>query len=308
MDVALAIDLGGTKVAGALVRAAGSVVEASRSDVPTGPESDAASLRLAIGAVVAHAVRALPREARVVGVGIGSAGPVDRERGTVAPLNMPRAADAPLVAIVRSALPASLAELPVVLALDGLCIALAEYRYGAGRSSRTMLGMVVSTGIGGGIVTADGPLLGSSGNAGHIGQIEVAGFSDPGVRGLEATVERIASGPNIVRWARLQGWAGQTGIDLGASYAAGDPIAVQAVHRSARAVGAAVASASALLDLDLVVIGGGFSNVVPDYVGLVASARDDTAPYPFTARARIVPAELGGDSPLVGAASLVLPG
>ncbi len=308
MDVALAVDLGGTKVAGALVLATGTVIDTSRSEAKTGPDSDAASLRVAIGSVVEHAMRDLPAEANVIGVGIGSAGPVDRQRGTVAPLNMPRAADAPLVEMVRAALPPGLDDLPIVLALDGLCIALAEYRFGAGTDSRTMLGMVVSTGIGGGIITPAGPLLGSSGNAGHIGQIEVAGFAAPGARGLDATVERIASGPNIVRWAREQGWTGDTGLDLGASYAAGDPVAMRAVRRSAAAVGSALASASALLDLDLVVIGGGFSNVVPEYIDLVTAARDETAPFAFTARAKIVRAGLSNDSPLVGAASLVLPG
>ena len=307
MDVALAVDLGGTKVAGALVTSDGALIEASRTEAKTGPDSDVASLRLAIGSVVAHACRALPADAHVVGVGIGSAGPVDRDRGTVAPLNLPGAADAPLVDIVRSALPTHLTAAPITLALDGLCIALAEHRFGAGRGVGTMLGMVVSTGIGGGIITPSGPLTGSSGNAGHIGQIEVAGFADTEVGGLDATVERIASGPNIVRWARAQGWSGTTGVDLGADYAAGDPIAVRAVRRSAAAVGAAVASASALLDLDLVVIGGGFSHVAPEYVDLVTAARDEVAAYPFVARARIVRAALHNNSPLIGAAALALP-
>jgi glucokinase len=168
--------------------------------------------------------------------------------------------------------------------------------------------MVVSTGIGGGVVANGAPFSGGTGNAGHIGQIAVAAFAGPDVQGLEATVERVASGPNIVRWARAQGWTGESGEDLAAGYAAGDPIAVAAVRRSAAAVGAAIASATALLDVDLVVIGGGFSRVAPEYIDLVRAARDATAAYPFLARAAIAPAQLGHDSPLIGAAALVLRG
>jgi glucokinase len=165
---------------------------------------------------------------------------------------------------------------------------------------------VVSTGIGGGVVVGGVPLSGSTGNAGHIGQIEVAGFTDPGVGGLDATVERVASGPNIVRWAQAQGWRGSTGEDLAAGYADGEAIAVAAVRRSAAAVGAAIASATALLDVDVVVIGGGFSHVAPDYIDLVREARDANAAFAFLARSRVVRAELGGDAPLIGAAALVL--
>ncbi|TQJ30450.1 ROK family protein [Microbacterium sp. SLBN-146] len=306
MRVAIAIDLGGTKVEAAVVDGCGAVVEGSRARSETGPRSDHTSLGRAITSVLDHAARHVPRGATVEGVGVGSAGPLDAVRGTVSPLNMPRARTFPIVDVVRATLPDNLAAGRVELALDGLCIALAEHWLGAGRDNDTMLGMVVSTGIGGGIITRSGPILGGTGNGGHIGQIEVAGFTPAGVHGLDATVERIASGPNIVRWARAQGWTGQTGTDLGASYAAGDLIAVRAVRRSAAAVGAAVASAAALLDIDVVVIGGGFAGVSSDYIDLVREARDSSAAYPFLSRSQIFRARLGRDSPLVGAAKLVL--
>ncbi|MFJ6652883.1 ROK family protein [Microbacterium sp. NPDC091313] len=302
MDVALAVDLGGTKVEAALVDAAGAVLDGSRARAATGPDADAAALRAAVHEVVGRAVAATPAGATLRGAGIGSAGPVDVAAGTVSPLNLPRAAGFSLARIVREALPAD--ELPVRLALDGQCIAIAESRFGAGRGARIMLGMVVSTGIGGGIVVDGRALPGGTGNAGHIGQIEVAGFTASG--GLDATVERVASGPNIVAWARAQGWQGDSGEDLAAAAAAGDDLARAAVRRSAAAVGSALASASALLDLDAIVIGGGFSRVSPDYVDLVREARDAVGAFAFLARARIVPAALGDESPLVGAAALVL--
>lgn len=302
----LAIDLGGTKVEAAIVDASGALAPRSRARASTGPGSDAGSLREAVTAVVSGALSTMEPADAILGVGIGTAGPIDTVAGTISPVNLPAAAGFPLADAVRAALPRHLKDVPLRMALDGVCIALAEYRWGAGRGVATMLGMVVSTGIGGGIITGGVPYAGGTGNAGHLGQIEVAGFAPPGARGLEATVERVASGPNIVRWAQEQGWSGESGEDLAAAYAAGHEIAVAAVRRSAAAVGSALASASALLDLDLVVIGGGFSRVSEDYVDLVRAARDATAAFPFLARADIMRARLGDDSPLLGAAALVL--
>ncbi|PVZ93661.1 hypothetical protein DDQ50_15105 [Amnibacterium flavum] len=302
--LALAVDLGGTKVEGALVDAGGALVPGSRARRATGPDITRDGLAEAITQVVSEA---LANAGEIVGVGIGSAGPIDVPGGTVRPLNLPRAQDLPIVEIVSRAASAALGRtVPITLALDGLCITLAEHWLGAARHVGSALGMVVSTGVGGGIVSRGVPVRGGTGNAGHIGQLEVAGFAPDDVHGLEATVERIASGPNIVRWAREQGWAGSTGEDLAASYAAGDPVARSAVRRSAFAVGAAIASATALLDIDIVVIGGGFARVSPDYLELVREGRDRFAAYPFMARADIVPAALGADSPLIGAAALVL--
>lgn len=306
MPLAIAVDLGGTKIEACLVDDTGTLLPASRTRTPTGPHSDHASLRTAVTAVVAGTLAAAPAESEVMGVGIGSAGPIDTVRESVSPLNLPGAAGFPLVDAVRGALPPHRRDVPVRFALDGLCIAIAEHWQGAGRGVDTMMGMVVSTGIGGGIIARGAPYPGSTGNAGHLGQIEVAGFTAPGVHGLDATVERVASGPNTVRWAREQGWGGASGEELADAYAAGEAVAVAAVRRSAAAVGSALASATALLDLDLIVIGGGFSHVSADYVDLVRQARDATAAFPFLARAEITRAQLGGDSPLLGAAALVL--
>jgi glucokinase len=307
MRLALAVDLGGTKVEAALVDEQGELLAGSRSRQPTGSGATVEALTRSVDAVVRAALAAMPADATLVGAGVGSAGPINVQAGSVAPLNLDGAQDFRIRDVVRDSASAVLGtDVPTRFALDGLCITLAEHWLGAGRGVDSMLGMVVSTGIGGGIVTAGRPVPGTTGNAGHIGQVEVAGFAGPEEHGLPATVERIASGPNIVRWAREQGWVGETGEDLAASAAAGDPIARAAVVRSASAVGAALASATALLDLDLVVIGGGFSKVTPDYLDLVREGRDTYAAFPFLARARIAGAALGGESPLIGAAALML--
>lgn len=284
----LAVDFGGTKVEAALV-ADGALVAGTRARRPTGPTATAAELDDAVRAVVAEALG----DVVVTRVGIGSAGPVDTVRGFASPLNVPAWRDHPLRDVVAAAVPGA----EVRLAIDGLAIALAEARYGAGHGSANVLGMVVSTGVGGGLVLDGRGIRGASGNAGHIGHVQVAGFDDPCPCGRRGCLEAVASGPSSVRWAQAQGWTGATGEDLAAS---DDPVARAAIERSARAVGLAVASASALVDLDVVAIGGGFSHAAPDYLDLVRAAADEG--FGFVRATRILPAGLGGDAPLIGAA------
>ncbi|HEY8590414.1 MAG TPA: ROK family protein, partial [Naasia sp.] len=128
------------------------------------------------------------------------------------------------------------------------------------------------------------------------------GFSEAGAG--PALLESIASGPSAVAWARERGFAGGSGEELAAASAAGDDIARAAIERSARAVGQAVASATALVDVEVVVIGGGFSHAAPDYLDLVRAARD-RARHPALSRAEVVAAALGDEAPLIGAAALV---
>ena len=104
-------------------------------------------------------------------------------------------------------------------------------------------------------------ITGPTGNAGHIGHIEVGELVGEDTFGNPSALEAIASGPHTVAWARRHGFAGSTGEELAAAYAAGDEVAAQAIARTGEAVGRAIASATALLDLELVAIGGGFSHV-----------------------------------------------
>ena len=192
------------------------------------------------------------------------------------------------------------------IALDGTCITLAEHRFGALRGVRNGIAMVVSTGIGGGIVLDGRIVRGHAGNAGHVGQVWVR-RPDPAAP-VRATVEAVAAGPATVRWANEHGWLGADGRALAADYAAGHPVAVEAVRRSASAVGHAIAGYAALLDLEVVAIGGGFSRVADDYVELVEAAAHELAMLPAARVIRVVRAALGDDAPLVGAAMLVLDG
>ncbi len=298
---ALGIDLGGTKVEAALVDSNGTLVVGSRFRAPTGRDSTSDELASSVESVVRQALATLPESANLAGVGIGSAGPITVAEGLVSPLNLPAWRDYPLRDQIASLVPGR----SVTLRMDGECITIAEHWVGAAQGAINLMGMVVSTGIGGGLILGGRAVAGPTGNAGHIGHIEVGGFDDACLCGGIGCVEAVASGPKTVAWAQRQGWTGSTGEDLAASYSAGDDIAIAAVKRCGHAVGQAIASATALVDLELVAIGGGFSHVTPDLLVFIREAVAERAPFPFVAKVRVIESALSGDGPLIGAAALV---
>jgi glucokinase len=300
-SLALAVDFGGTKVEAALVDDRGRLVPGTRHRSATGATASSNELEAAVSEVVSAARASLPDHAWLVGVGVGSAGPVDVATGQVSPLNVPVWRGHPLRDLVARLVP----EAPVTLRVDGLCIALAEYWVGAGRDATNLLGMIVSTGVGGGLVLGGRAAPSPTGNGGHIGHVEVGGFDDVCACGGRGCLEAVASGPRTVAWARMQGFTGETGEDLAIAHAADDPIAIAAVERAGTAIGHAVASAANLLDLDVVAIGGGFSRVSPALFEHARAALAERAAFPFVARVQVVPSGLSDEGPLVGAAALV---
>ncbi|MGO2745675.1 ROK family protein [Microbacterium sp.] len=295
---ALAVDVGGTKMEAALVGDDGVLVKGSRSRRETGRAATRASLDDAVAEVAAHALARLPAGADLAGVGIGSAGPVDRQTGKIFPVNMPQARGYRLADAVRTIASGIVGhEVRTVFGHDGGALALAESWLGATRDARASLSIVVSTGVGGGFVIDGQYVPGASGNAGHLGQMRREG-------GL--TLEEIASGPASAAWARSQGWTGSTGEDLARSAASGDAIARAAIERSAKAVGEALADAATLVDLDLIAIGGGFSRVSVDYIDLVQRALTASAAHDYSRAARVVRSGLGDEGPLIGAAAFIL--
>lgn len=300
-DVALALDFGGTKVEAALIKADGTVVPGSRFRAPSGASSSSDDLWNAVHTVLHDAQSALPADATLAGVGIGTAGPITHDRGLVSPLNVAAWRDFPLRDRVAELLPG----VPVRLEMDGICITLAEQWVGAARGCPNLMGMIVSTGIGGGLILGGHTVPGPTGNAGHIGHVEAAGFDDPCACGGRGCIEAIASGPNTVRWARAQGFTGETGEDLALAHAAGNPIALAAVERSGRAIGQAIASATNLVDLEVVAIGGGFSHVAPALFDAIRDAIARRRNFPFVTKVKVVPSALSGEGPLIGAGALV---
>lgn len=298
-DPTLAIDIGGTKIAVGLVAKDGQL--GHHAQLPT-PDGDREAIWAVVDSLVTEAVAAAGGHVR--GVGIASAGPIDLPSGTVSPINITQWQHFPIVERVTE-----LVGAPARLGGDGLCMAMGERWRGAGRGAHFMLGMVVSTGVGGGLVLDGAPYDGRTGNAGHVGHVVVDPDGAPCTCGGRGCVETIASGPNMTRWARENGWDASSKADakeLADAANAGDAVALKAFRRGATAVAAMIASVGAVCDLDRVVIGGGVAKSGALLFGPVREVLAVHAGLDFLHDLHVVPAELGGDAGLVGAAALVI--
>ena len=294
----LAIDIGGTKIAVGLVDDDGTLLHQAKQPTPDG---DAEAVWAVTESLVIEAVAAAGGAVR--GVGVASAGPIDVQTGTVSPINITEWRRFPIVDRVSA-----IVDAPVRLGGDGLCMAMGEQWRGAGRGAQFLLGMVVSTGVGGGLVLDGAPYDGRTGNAGHVGHVVVDPDGPPCACGGRGCVETIASGPRMAQWAREQGWDAPAAADakeLAGAAAAGDVIALRAFRRGATAVAAMIASVGAVCDLDLVVIGGGVAKAGALLFDPVRDALRTYAGLDFIRDLCVVPAELGGEAGLVGAAALV---
>jgi glucokinase len=192
-------------------------------------------------------------------------------------------------------------------------MAAGEHWRGAGRGSRNVLGMVVSTGVGGGLILENRLIDGRSGNAGHIGHVVVDPDDGPiCVCGARGCLEAIARGPALTDWAQAEGWrpgqAGVTGKDLSGDAAQGHSVARAAMRRAGRALGIAIASATNLCDLEVVPIGGGLSQAGALIFDPLQEALDAHTGLEFARQVRVVPAALGQHAGLIGAAALIAVG
>jgi glucokinase len=295
----LAIDIGGTKIAVGLVSPDGDL--GHHAQLPT-PDADAEAIWAVVETLVTDALTAAG--GHVTAVGISSAGPIDLPSGSISPINITAWQRFPIVDRVTS-----LVDAPARLGGDGLCMAMGERWRGAGRGAHFMLGMVVSTGIGGGLVLDGAPYDGRTGNAGHVGHVVVDPDGAPCTCGGRGCAEAVASGPHIARWAREHGWTAPPEADakeLADAANAGNPVALQAFRRCGAFVAATVASVAAVCDLDLVVIGGG---VAKSGALLFDPLRESLAVHAglsFLHDLQVVPAELGSEAGLVGAAALAM--
>lgn len=290
LELCLAVDIGGTKVAGGLVDRRGTVHLSERTPTPRTADPD--DLFAAVASLLQRLMAKAPEAAgrpggrgtRVVVCGVGCGGPMSPEGEEVSPLNIPAWRDFPL----RRRL-AEHTGVPCAVDNDAKALALGEGWQGAARGVRDFLAMVVSTGVGGGIVL-DGRLLqGTGGNAGHIGHIVV----EPDGRicgcGARGCLEAEASGLAIA--ARTGQPPEESGPDV--------------VARTGQLVGRAVASVANLLDLQLAVVAGSVALGFGEPFFRAARAEIEARARLSYARAtRIVPAGLGPDGPLVGAAAV----
>ena len=284
MELALALDIGGTKMAAGLISRSGELVDRELVRVNHAATAEELFSDLA-GMVERQRARATEKHgADPLVVGVGSAGPVGHNVETVSPLNIPRWRDFPL----RSRLVA-LTGLPVYGDGDAKALALAEGWLGAARGVDDFIAMVVSTGVGGGIVLNGQLLEGSTGNAGHVGHVIVEPNGRRCTCGGRGCLEAEASGPAI---------EAITGRPP-------DQPTYEIMVRTGRLVGRAAASVCNLLDLKLVVVSGGVATGFgATFFNAAQRTMDELCSLDFTKRARIVPGRLGEDGPLVGAAAV----
>lgn len=295
----LCLDIGGTKIAAGLADPDGVLVHTTVRRTPAAASAE--QVWAAVAATIAEALRA--SDGSVAEVGIAAAGPIDLDSGSVSPINIPSWQGFPLRDRVAAAVPG----VPVHLGGDGVCMALGEHWLGAGRGARFMLGMVVSTGVGGGLVLDGAPYLGRTGNAGHVGHVVVEQDGERCTCGGHGCVETVAAGPSMVRWARANGWSAPPDAgakELAGAAADGDELALAAFRRGTTALARAIASVAAVCDLDLVVIGGGVAESGPLLFEPLRAALADYARLDFLAGLRVLPAQLGAEAGLVGAARL----
>lgn len=301
----IGVDLGGTKIY-AVALDGDKVVAEGKRKTPTqgGP--------LAVVDAMAAVVSDLGDTAGLVGVGVGAPGVVDPD-GTVrqAP-NLPGWME-PFG--MGSALAEALHGVSVEVDNDVNVGTLAEFRLGAGRGAENLLGVFVGTGVGAGLVLEGVLRRGPSGAAGEIGHTIVRrGGRTCGCGGrghLEAYAGRAvmerrareldAKGKDTVLVELARARRMTSGVFVRA-LAAGDPVAVELIDDAVAALGAAIASAVALLDLPLVVIGGGLADRLgPAFVSRVEQAVKVEL-FPKNPALRVVPGELGDRGGAIGAA------
>lgn len=284
MDLAVAIDIGGTKFGVGLVTRSGELIDRTQVfiDHRDSAEELYEDLMRAVEQQMERAISHHGVNPSVVGV--GSAGPIQPNVETVSPLNILQWRHFPL----RDRLMAD-TGLTVFGDGDAKALALAEGWLGAARGVDNFMAMVVSTGVGGGIVLNGQLLDGESGNAGHIGHVIVEPNGRRCSCGGRGCLEAEASGPAI------EAITGRPPTQP----------TYEIMVRTGRLVGRGVASVCNLLDIKLVVVGGSVAlGFGATFFNSAQRTLDELCMLEFSRKARIVPARLTDEGPLIGAAAV----
>ena len=277
-DLALAVDIGGTKFAAAIVDRQGTTHLEDR--VATPARGSAEELWSALVGLLAR----FPPDPLVSAVGVGCGGPMSRNGELVSPLNIPGWRSFPLKRRLRD-----LTHLPVWVDNDAKALALAEGWLGSAVGETDYISMVVSTGVGGGIVLNGRLLDGHSGNAGHVGHVIVEPEGRRCRCGGRGCLEAEASGTAIAEIT------GRPPAEAGR----------EVVERVGRLVGRAIADVANLLDLKLATVSGsvalGFGE---PFFSSAQVEVDDRCKLDFSSGCRVVRSDLGAVGPLLGAAAV----
>jgi glucokinase len=314
--LAIGIDVGGTKIAAAVVDASGNVLGGARTETPTG--GSAAEAAVALEEAIVRIVSELQVEQPVVGVGLGIAGLVATPGDVVMTATNLRLEQHPLRDRLQDQL-----GVPVRIENDATAAAWAEYRFGAGAGADPLLVVTVGTGLGGGIVVGGELVRGAFGTAGEVGHVVLERDGRPCECGDRGCLEQYASGRALVREARLmvRDFAGASlglvarcdgdpakldGHAVTAAAQGGDAGALRVFGTVGAALGRGIASIVNVLDPAVVVIGGGVAEagdlLLEPTRAAFAQHVIGTGHRPL---APIVPALAGNRAGAIGAADLV---
>ena len=288
----LAIDIGATKFAVALVNPKREVL--FRKEVP------ASQLWDGLAAILSEIAGDTSQE--ISKIGIGSAGPINTQTGEISPVNILAWRSFPIVAKVKEIFP----QAQVKMVGDAVALAVAEHAIGAGVGSRNMLGMVVSTGIGGGIIVNNEPLEGDFGNAGYFGHTVVGDYDGECNCGRIGCVEGYASGVSMVRFAKKSGWSGEDFVALAQAAREGDTHAIAAIEFGTEHLAKAIINIAQIFDLHCVVVGGGVIEAGDIYwQPLKKALLSHSTSLNLVQPIKLLPAQLERDAGLIGAAMVV---
>ena len=312
----IGIDLGGTKISTALIDAAGKIIAQDYRETQAAEGQEAVIERM-VDAACQVMGQAGVASAQVMAVGVCSPGPIDVQTGVVtAPPNLPGWKNVPLGQLIEEAL-----GVTTFLENDANAAALGEHRFGAGRGVQNMIYVTASTGIGGGLILNGQLYSGTTGTAGEIGHMTVLPWGPYCGCGNRGCLEALASGTAIAREGREMVRRGVP--TLIAQLAEGNPervtakLIAQAADQGdieAREVlaeamaylGVGMASLVNLFNPELIVIGGGLTNMGEGLFEPVQRAIERRA-FPAAARAvKVVPAALGDDVGVLGAVAVAM--
>ena len=294
--LALGIDIGGTRLRAALVDRAG--VLHARREVLTAAREGPQVIISQIAELAAEVLQGVARS-DLAGAGVCCPGPLDTEQGIA--LGIPTLSgfnDVPIAKMIGEAL-----DLPLALENDGIAAAHGEWRFGAGKGRANLVYVTVSTGIGGGVVL-DGRLVhGRKGMAGHVGHMIVVREGDTCSCGARGCWEAYGSGTAFTRRIKMRRpRQGPAEIFAAARY--GDPEALALVAEEAGWLAVGITGLLHLYSPEMIVLGGGVANGL-DLMLPAIRTRVDRDAMPAFRDALIVPAGLGENAGLVGAAALL---
>ncbi len=307
----IGVDIGGTKTLSAVVDPLGRVVARHRIDTPQqGPQQFVEVLTVELATLLD---RAGVQRTDIAGIGVGAPGPLDPGTGVVfEPPNLQGWRDVPLRDFMQRAI-----GINTFVENDANAAALGEAWVGAGVGARDLIYITVSTGIGGGLILNGELYHGITGTAGEIGHMTVEPDGPLCHCGRRGHLEGVAAGPAIARMAEEAVRAGRatslsalpaggiTAATVAEAAMAGDAVAREVYARAARYIGLAVASLVNVLNPEMIIIGGGVSKVGDVLFEPVRSIVRERAFERPAAAAKIVPAALGDDVGVIGAAAVV---